>query len=327
MATFLIHGADTYRSKKALAAIRARFLKQSGGMVDCATYDMDDTSLETLRQTFLATPFLVTHRLFILKHTFACPKAALEGILQLVQNMSPTTVVVFYEIKPADKRLSLYQWLTKNGTVMEHTIPAGAELANWTKDIAAQYKATLEPAALTLLTTHFGNDTLQLDQEIHKLSLYAHAQARSIITRDDVETLCHLVSEDSLFGLTDALRDGSLRDVITQYLNLRHREDPFLLAGTIASQIRSLAKLALAYSQGLTTPAQIASATKLNPYVVKLNLPKARQLSDAALRRCYDRLLWFDENAKNGNLPPDLGLLLLIMYLHGTLKRDSRVSA
>jgi DNA polymerase III delta subunit len=160
---------------------------------------------------------------------------------------------------------------------------------------------------------------MQLAQEIHKLSAACRAQGRTEITRDDVTALCQSTDEGSMFALGDALRQSSLVPIITLYRQQRQHEDPLAIAGFLASQIRTLAKIALAYQSGTRQPDAIARATKLHPYVVKLSFPIASKLTTAQLAKAYRALVAFDRSAKDGSAPPELGLLLLIIHLHDTV--------
>jgi DNA polymerase III delta subunit len=96
-----------------------------------------------------------------------------------------------------------------------------------------------------------------------------------------------------------------------------------LLAATLASQIRTYAKLKLCEREGITHPGEIAKRTALNPYVVKLALPVMHRVSAEAVQRCYRELVRFDEKVKSGKVESQLGFILLVVRLHVTLNKSS----
>ncbi len=151
------------------------------------------------------------------------------------------------------------------------------------------------------------------------------SQGRNKIEASDVESLCAAHYDGSLFELTNALRDRNIKVAISLYRHFITREDPMLLAATLASQIRTLAKIYLCNKGGEQSHEAIARKTKLNPYVVKLTAPLAQKMTNQILRQAYDTLLWFDSSVKAGRVASDLGVLLLIVRLHDNLK--GRVSS
>lgn len=316
---FLIHGEDTFRSKQKLQAIESRFLKQAGGFCDLLKYDLEDTPIDTIRQTFLATPFLVSHRLFILKNAAQASKATTDTLKQLLGTMSQSTIVVLYEARACSEKSPFYKWLVQEeATIDAFPTPSRNEL---TQRITTQLgSTTIDKLATNLLIEQFGADTWRLHRELTKLAAYSQAHQRTQLTVDDISALCAISQEDTVFQLTDALRDGNIQRAIAIYHSLREREDPFMIAGAIAAQIRNLGKIFLCYNQGITQAPAIAAKCKINPYVVKLSLPLARNLTRDSLKRSYRALVWFDEMSKSGRVDPSLGILLLILRLHGTLK-------
>lgn len=317
----LIYGPDTYQSYKTLQAIKLRFSKkQTDSFADLVTYDMEDTPLDTLRQALLTMPFFVTHRLFILKHTFNAPKATLQGIVDLLPTIGKTTVVVFYESKACDQRLGLFQWLKKNATMHEFPLLQGRELLQRIEELAKESKVQIDPEAARRLALYFPDATWQLALEVQKLGQYALARNNGTITKEAVALLCVSQSEESLFRLTDSIRDEKLASTVAVYRTLVEQEDPMLLAGTIGAAVRTVAKIALCLDRGISRSDAIAQSTKLNPYVIKLTLDLARRQTVQSLRASYRALIQFDRDVKEGRLPSDIGLLLLIIRLHGTLR-------
>lgn len=322
----LLHGTDTYTSWRTLKAIEARFLAKRDSMLDKAVYDLETTSLETLASVMRTVPFFVTHRLFILKHVGSASKGMQEGLVSLLADLPDGTYVVLYEDKSFDKRLSLYKWLEKHAKVEEYVFKNGPALQIWVRDVARGFSISLDASALGLLQEGLGEDSWQWIHEIKKLAAWVRSQGRDIAHKEDVLQLSSLSASASLFALTDALRDGKLREALSVVRQTRGTDDPMLIAGVLGGYVRTLAKIVVCYEQGITTKDAIAKAAKLNPYVVSLNLSLARQLSSQSLEASYAALIRFDESVKEGSVAPEAGLLLLILRLHGTFKRSMQGS-
>ncbi|HEY1074226.1 MAG TPA: DNA polymerase III subunit delta [Patescibacteria group bacterium] len=323
---YFIHGGDTLSSYRALKAIETRFLKNQDSLSDFIVYDLEDVSLDTLKQSLLTTPFLVTHRMFVLKNVFSASKATQEGIVALLPTISDSTFVVIYESKSPDKRLSLYSWLTKHVKNDEHAVPQGAELIRRIQQIAQNYGVTVAPSASQFLGLHYGHNTWQLDLEIRKLACAGLSRGKQAITDVEIKELSLAQHEEPAFALMDALRDGNLPQAIRLYRSLITHADPMLLAGTLASQIRTWAKIVACLQTGDTRMESIAQRSGVKPFVVKLSLPLARTLSIVSLKRCYRSLIRFDREVKDGSTPGSLGILLLIVRLHDTLNKKAQLS-
>ncbi len=316
---YLLHGLDTYRSRRALEGIKQRFLR-SNNMVDLVQYDLEEVGHATLEQAFLTIPFLVTHRLFVLRRAFSAPKATLDALPHLLAQLPASTIVVFFEAKRCDQRLGLYQWLKKNAKVQEYSMPDESEQSRWAQEVANECGVRLAREALPLFQIGPDDDTGQVAQEIHKAAWYVLAQGRQEITLDDARSISSRQTEASAFRLGDALRDGSLSQLVTLYRQLES-QDALLLSGLLGASIRTLAKLVVGLRQG-GEGALLAQRTGMNPYVVRLSLATARRLTVRHIEASYRSLLKFDRRVKDGSWPPRLGLLLLIIRLHVTLKKS-----
>lgn len=316
---FFIYGTDAYQSELGLTAIKDRFRQKTDSMADLITYDLESTSLEQLRQTLLTVPFFVTHRLFILRHPFQAAKATQEALAPLFEKTGDSTVIVCFEPGMPDQRLSLFKWLKNNVTLQEHIAPTGAGLVVFAQQLAKKEGVSLDRSAEQCLSQATDLTTLALSHEIPKLACYALSQGRSTISGDDISQLCAFSAEISVFQLTDSLKAGNIKQTLQTTKKLLQREDPLMLAGMLGNYVRTLAKLFLARERGEYNQAEIAKVTGLNPYVVKLSLRQADTLTPKSLKASYSHLRWFDEGAKNSAFPPELGLLLLILRLHGNL--------
>lgn len=317
---YFLYGNDSYRLAQAARTIETRFSGQKDSLADLVKLDLVEANLESLKQTILTMPFLVSHRLFILRSIFSAPKATQEALPKLLEQVSSSTIVVLVHNGLPDKRLGLYKWLLSQTKAQEFAIPSPEELKRWVTSLTQKENLTLEPKAMLMLVDSFKDDTNRLFLEISKLMCYAKARNKSDITTQDIALLCQLLSETSVFELTDAIRDGNTAKALRMARQLLEQEDPLMLSGALGSQIRTLAKLVLCRNLGIAGASQLASVTKLNPYVVKLALPAATALSPKAIKKSYDELVWFDSSVKNGSVPADLGLSLLIIRLCNALK-------
>lgn len=322
----LIHGADSYCSRQALHAIEQRFLSRAESMVDFIKLDLEETTLDQVKQIVLTIPFLVTHRLFVLKNCFSLPKADQEGLMTLLEQLGESTYVILYESKSCDKKLTFYKWAEKQCRIEAYDIRTDKELIDWIQHLTKKGGVSIDNLTTSQLLAYTGKDSWRIKNEVLKLVAYARAQDRDRIASKDISILIQDTNELSLFALTDALRDGAIKKSVALYREISLQQDPMMIAGMIAGQIRSWTKIHLCLETGIHNEASIARYTKLNPYVIKLSLPFVRQISSQALKAGYSELIRFEEKIKSGATTPALSLLLLILRLHGSLFKKVKSS-
>ncbi len=312
---YFYYGGDGYRAWTAVKAIESRFLAHQDNLTNLVRYDLSEVGLETLERELITVPFLVSYRLFILRQVFALPKFGQEKLVGLLSQAAPSTIVIIYETKNVDKRTSLYKWLTHNAKSQEFTIPETEKLEKMAQTMAKNRGVTFAPRVVHSISLVCQENTWKLWQETNKLASYVLSQQRTTITENDIMELCQISEEATAFQLTDALRDSELSRAVELYRSLCNREDPLMIAGAIAGQLRAFVKIYLCLQKNIQTSQEIAHRAALSPYVVKLALSRVRQVSLVGLKRAYATVAYFDKSIKDGSVPSDLGVLLIIIRL------------
>lgn len=315
---FLIHGSDNWQSWKRLVAIRDRFLNQAGSIPDLTEFDLNNVETATLKQALLTVPFFVAHRLFILRGPFAANKEMQTVLLELLPKLSPTTIVVLYEDKPADGRTALWKWLKDNATVTTNEIPEGPLLDKRVTELASTCGVRVSLGASRLFIQSCSTDMWRLASEVAKVSSWVLSQGRDQVTEADCEAIGSLAVSPSVFALTDAIRDANLKQSIRLMKEISREQDPMATAGMVASLVRNAAKMVLA---GTDRPqAELAKLTAIHPFVIKMSLSLARKQTKKSLARSYQHLIDFEKNVKEGRLEARIAIVLLVVRLNGSLK-------
>lgn len=287
-------------------------------MPDLTEIDLTETVGTVLEQSLLSVPFFVTHRLFILKSPFLAPKSVQEKLVELLPRLAPTTVAVLFEPNQADGRTKLWQWLKINAIVYTHNLPTGSQAIHLIQGMAQKWGVMITADIAQQLITSDRVDTWYLENEIAKLAAFVKSRRQSEITKETLQQFGSSTSDPSVFLLTDAIRDGKLVESIGLVKQLELVADPMATAGMVATVVRNLTKIVLAGTNLATSV--LAQKTGLHPYVVTLSLPAAKKQSIKSLKRCYQDLVRFETDVKQGRLPGSLALVLLILRLNDNLK-------
>ena len=311
-----LYGEDSYRSRQKLNQIKEKFKKSDPSNINLAILDGEKTSLEEIRKTIQAVPFLAKKRLVIIENllTKNKNKTLLEELANYIKKrkISESTVLVFWEENKPDERTKLFKLLKKPGRAQEFKLLSGYSLSRWIKGEIEKRGGKIERKAIEKLAAYVGNDLWQMSNEIDKLISY---QALKPITSENVEVLVKAKLDTNIFNLIDAIgeknRKGALKLLQDQIESGAH---PLYLLTMIIYQFRNLLIIKDLIEQGLNQY-QIQKETKIHPFVVQKTFSQARNFSLNELKKIYQKLLETDIALKTSKIEPNLALDLLITKL------------
>jgi DNA polymerase-3 subunit delta len=165
-----------------------------------------------------------------------------------------------------------------------------------------------------MLKDMVGVDTRQAGMEIAKLLAYVN-WARPI-TAQDVEAVCIVTSQQSVFDFVDALANGNGKAAQHLLHRLLESEDEFSLWGMVIRQFRLLLQ-AREILDGRGNKDDVARALGIHPFVAEKSAQQAGRFSLESLEYIYRKLLTIDEGVKTGQVTLDLALDTLVVELSG----------
>jgi len=266
-----------------------------------------------------AMPFLAKRRLVLLanpssKYNNASSR---KKFLEFIEKTPDTTRLVMYETvepKEADKHW-LNKWAGKNEKII-HTkafmLPRLREMTGWIVNETKNQGGQIEPRAAEMLKEMVGVDTRQAGMEIAKLLAYVN-WARPV-TSADVEAVCIVTSQQSVFDFVDALSSGNGKSAQHLLHRLLESEDPFSLWGMVIRQFRLLIQ-AREILDGRGNKDDVARALGVHPFVAEKTTGQANRFNVEFLEHVYRKLLAIDEGVKTGQVTLDLALDTLVVEL------------
>ncbi|MCO5205134.1 MAG: DNA polymerase III subunit delta [Anaerolineae bacterium] len=314
---YLFHGDNAHAQQEALAILQAKSGDADMLALNTTRLDGKGLSLNTIRNTSSAMPFLSPVRLVIVEDYFV-GKPAKEDVKALVDwlpTMPQFTRLVFLEskaLRASHAVLKLAREKGSNGYERAYDLPKGGQLDRWIMQRTQEKGAEITPRAANVLATNVGSDLFILDNEIEKLVLYRNGQT---IRPIDVEKLSPYVAEANIFDLVDALgnRNGRQAAQLFQH-TLDDGMDPFYLFAMFVRQFRLLIQVKESAEAGLRPP-DIAKALKQHPFVVGKLYQQAKSFSIAQLEQIYAYLLDIDVQVKTGKSDMTTSLSLLVAGL------------
>lgn len=311
------YGADGYRSHQKLLELKRKYVDASLGDTNLSHLDAKTLEPDALASALLAYPFLAKTRLVILDGLMSRGSKALqEKFLDLLANVPETTVAVVYESGIPDRRTALFKRLTKEVNSTEFKPLQGRELAAWIDRELAPFGVAIESTARDRLVAQTAGTTWQLASDLGKLrdAVIGEPEGSRVITSEIVAELVTASPDESIFALTDALAAGRVdRALATLRQLMAQGENAQYLLAMVASTLRTGAIVRDTIDAGCSSPSQIATTTKLSPFVVGKHLALARRWSLADFALAMRALSDLDLGTKTGKIEAEVGLELFIL--------------
>lgn len=316
---FLLYGNDEFAIARKLKDFDSEF-------TDPTTADMNTTRLEArtmtendLNNAVNAMPFLAPKRLVFLSSLSAkyTKPDARKKFLEFLEKAPNTVKVIISEIiepKGAEKHW-LVKWADKNKTLVKSQaffLPKQRDMPGWIINEAKKQDGQIEPPAAARLAEMVGVDTRQAGMEVAKLLAYVNWERP--VRGSDVEAVCIVTSQQSVFDFVDALSQGNATVAQKLLHRLLENEDPFSLWGMVVRQFRLLIQ-AREILDARGNKEDVARALSVHPYVAEKTTGQAQRFSMEALESIYHRLLRIDEQVKTSQVTLDLALDTLVVEL------------
>lgn len=320
-----IYGADTFRARKKLDALKKRYVDASLGDTNLAVLDAASLNFSELVRQVQALPFLAKTRLVIITNLLMRGKKELQAeVAEYLPKIPDSTVVCFFENGQPDKRTSLFRVLAKGKYADEFAPLEGSAVIAWLQKEASARLLQLSPVLAGNLAAAAQGDLWRLTSELDKLAAYYHFQSDSLVTAETIDALVHTEQTSDVFALIRAIgqqRTGEALRLLS--LLIDQGEAELYILAMIAYQFRLMLTAAEAYTEGARNSGQLARVLGVSPYVAGKTLELVRSTSLDFLIAGHRRLVDYDVAIKTGRLQPRHALELLIVELSSPMSVKS----
>ena len=316
---FFLFGNDEFAITRKLKDFGSDFTDPTSADMNTARLDARLASDNDLNNAVNAMPFLAKRRLVLLanpsgKYNNASSK---KKFLEFIEKAPDTTRIVMYEsVEPRDaEKHWLMKWAEKNDKLIQtkaYMLPRLKEMTGWIINETKNQSGQIEPRAAEMLKDMVGVDTRQAGMEISKLLAYVNWARQVKVT--DVEAVCIVTSQQSVFDFVDALSNGNGKSAQHLLHRLLESEEPFSVWGMIVRQFRYLIQ-AREILNARGNKDDMARAVQIHPFVAEKAMQQANRYSMESLESIYHRLLKIDEEVKTSQLTLELAMDMLVVEL------------
>ena len=294
----LLTGTDHYRRHEKLKFYQKAFQKKyPNGEIEKFSQEIP---LKEVTNTIL-TPNLFGEKRCVILETFwnSDKFEAAEKIKFFEQLPNVIDQVTVFVIEPKlDKRLKLSKFLTKNAKVETFDPLEEIHLFAWIKEYVKKQERNISQKSINTLLHRCGEELWNLSQELDKLIMATDDE----ITTELITQLTIPHPKAIIWEFTEKLSQKHLQGSLqTLQALLLAGESIHQIFAMIIREIRIHTQLRSAIDQGI--PANdIASRTKLHPFIIKKMIPLSKNFSRSQIKIMYEQLFQIDKKIKTGGL-------------------------
>lgn len=214
-------------------------------------------------------------------------------------------VILIEQTKPrvTNKLVKKIKKLTSDGVAAtkEFNFLSAKELEQWIMARAKVAGSKISNSNANMIGGLVGNNFLQLEQEINKLSAQANYKE---ISYDAISQLVPQTITDDVFAVIDAIGRRDFKQAINKLENQFTADiSPQNLIGTLAWHLRTLWQVRQYLdTHRRATSRQIATDLKIHPYVASKTLSQIPYYSEIRLQQLYTELSELDNKLKSTKL-------------------------
>jgi DNA polymerase III delta subunit len=190
----------------------------------------------------------------------------------------------------------------KNMNILNFARSTDAQLLSWLKRHFDAEGISVTADVLNTLIFRVGHSMTVLNNEVIKLCMLAKAREKSSISVEDVREVSASTPECDTFALSNAImeRDKKLAFLALEEMKSR-RLDPIMILGMMVKSYTDIASVVMMLADG-TSSTDIQTATKMNPYRLKLYLAAAKRYTPEKINAILTELARVDTGAKYGGV-------------------------
>jgi len=257
-------------------------------------------------------PMMADTRLVLLRHMDAMTPTEQTKLVEYLDDPSESTCFIATATK-LDGRGKLAKAAKKKGVLIDAKPLRGRDLREFIRAEATAREHNIAPQAIEALLDAVGDDLAAIDDAMERLSLFVGAGQR--IDADAVMMCVTRIRVESIWSLVDAigLKDRRKGIAAAQSL-LDDREPPLRLLAMVARQLRIVARMREALSEGLR-PQEAAKRAGAPPFKAGDLTESARRFTADSLGRAFTLIAETDRALKGSKRPPDVILQDAVLEL------------
>jgi DNA polymerase-3 subunit delta len=309
---YVLVGTERLLIERAVDAVRKAVDSMGAPGFNIEVFDGKGLAAAPVISAARTLPMMADMRLVLLRHVDAMTPTEQKNLVEYLDDPSESTCLLLTADK-LDGRSPFTKTTKKKGYLIEVKALRGRELREFVRAEATAREHNIAPHAIEALLDAVGGDLAAIDDAMERLSLFVGAGQR--IDADAVMMCVTRIRVESIWSLVDAigLKDRRKGIAAAQSL-LDDREPPLRLLAMVARQLRIVARMREALSEGLR-PQDAAKRAGAPPFKAADLTESARRFTADSLGDAFTLIAETDRALKGSKRPPDVILQDAVLQL------------
>lgn len=299
---YVLVGSERLLIERVIEAVRKAIDSMGAPDFNIEVFDGKGLEAATVKGAARTLPMMADMRLVLVRHVDAMTPTEQGELGDYLEDPSDTTCLLLTATK-LDGRAKLAKTAKKRGYLVDAKPLRGRELREFVRAEAAARDHNIAPRAIEALLEAVGDDLAAIDDAMERLSLFVGPGQR--IDAESVATCVTRIRVESIWSLVDAigLKDRHKGVAAAQSL-LDDREPPLRLLAMVARQLRIVARMRQALSDGLR-PEEAAKEAGAPPFKARDLTESARRFTADSLGKAFALIAETDRALKSSKRPAD----------------------
>ena len=281
---YLLYGEEVYLLRRCLAGLKKGVLGDDASDVNFTAFDgntgYDVSELKDICETL---PFFADRRLVIVENSGLF--GGDSGFDTFVPQIPDSTVLVIVE-QSADSRTKLFKAIKEHGYICEFKTPEPEQALDFCAGYLVRAEKRISKSDCDYFVNSVGGDMYNLTTEMDKLIDYTGE--RNIVTKEDIDTICSMQTENKKFDLADMLMAGKTSEAYKIYFDLLSlREQPLGILRSIMNRYLRLLAIRDELDRG-GSDSEAASRLKLPDWLFRKEKAKLKDYSKETLLKANE---------------------------------------
>ena len=311
--TYIFSGEEDYLKRYYLGTLREKAVTDEAfSTFNHAVYDGAEIDFASVRDDIMSPPMFEPYKLIEWRYPdFGKMKESeldeLERIVDLV--LTTDYAVLAFLVSDGDidlgapkKESKFVKRFGEKIRILNFDKSTDQQLLSWLKRHFDAEGVRVTPEVLNALIFRAGHSLTVLNNEVIKLCMLAKARGQKEITAEDVYAVASSTPECDTFALSNAILERDKKGAFIALEEMKSRRlDPIMILGMMAKTYTDIVSVVMMLKDSINSN-DIQTATKMNPYKLKLYIGAAKRFTPEKARNILAELSRVDTGAKYGGV-------------------------
>ena len=310
---YIFSGEEDYLKRYYLSSLREKAVTdESFSTFNHAVYDGPEVDFASILDDIMSPPMFEPFKMIEWKYpSFEKMKEseldALERVVDAV-NSTDYAVLAFLvsdgdiDLGTPKKESKFVKRFGQKIRILNFDKSTDAQLLSWLKKHFDAEGISVSADTLKSLIFRAGHSMTVLASEVQKLAMLAKSRGLAAVSEKEIIEVVSSTPECDTFAFSNAILEKNKRAAFIALDEMKSRRvDPIIILGMMAKTYTDIANVAIMLKDGINQN-DIQTATKMNPYKLKLYISAAKKYSAEHAKLILTELTRVDTGAKYGGV-------------------------